>query len=272
MISQEKQTVDSQHNGLVPMLAGERHLEILKRIQDRGGIRVASLAKELAVTEETIRRDLERLDTEGKLRRIRGGALPLESDRRELPMSVREAVNLDKKRAIAAAAVRHILEGDVVALDASSTARELARLIPDRPVTVISNSLSIASVLMNRSEVRLICTGGFLDAPSMSFVGSLAEESLDRFHIKKLFFSCAGIDPVRGLSVTADEHAGIKKRMIDAADEVVLLADSTKFNTSAVEFFARLTDVDTVITDGQINPALVDEMRQQGVSVELASA
>lgn len=255
-----------------PLLAGERHLEILKRIQDRGGIRVASLAKELSVTEETIRRDLERLDTEGKLRRIRGGALPLESDRRELPMSVREAVNLEKKRAIAAAAVRHVSEGDVIALDASSTARELARLLPDRPVTVVSNSLSIASVLVNRSDIRLISTGGILDAPSMSFVGSLAEESLDRFHIKKLFFSCAGIDPARGLSVTADEHAGIKRRMMDSADRVYLLADSTKFNTSAVEFFAKLADVDVVITDAQMDPKLVDELRQQGVTVELASA
>lgn len=263
--------MSSDNVGNSPMLAGERHLEILKRIQDRGGIRVASLAKELNVTEETIRRDLERLDTEGKLRRIRGGALPLESDRRELPMSVRETVNLDKKRAIAALAVKHVNEGDVIALDASSTAREMARLLPDRPVTVISNSLSVASVLLNRAEIRLICTGGFLDAPSMSFVGSLAEESLDRFHIKKLFFSCAGIDPVRGLSVTADEHAGIKKRMIDSADKVYLLADSTKFNTSAVEFFARLSDVDVVITDTGIDPALVDEIRQQGVSVELAS-
>lgn len=253
------------------MLAGERHLEILKRIQDRGGIRVASLAKELNVTEETIRRDLERLDTEGKLRRIRGGALPLESDRRELPMSVREAVNLDRKRAIAAAAARHVSEGDVIALDASSTAREMARLLVDRPVTVISNSLAIASVLVNRSEIRMVSTGGFLDAPSLSFVGSLAEESLDRFHIKKLFFSCAGIDTVRGLSVTADEHAGIKRRMMEAADKVYLLADSSKFNTSAVEFFAKLSDVDTVITDSLIDPTLLDELRQQGVNVEAAS-
>lgn len=253
------------------MLAGERHLEILKRIQDRGGIRVASLAKELNVTEETIRRDLERLDTEGKLRRIRGGALPLESDRRELPMSVREAVNLDRKRAIAAAAAKHVHEGDVIALDASSTAREMARLLADRPVTVVSNSLAIASVLVNRAEIRVVSTGGFLDAPSLSFVGSLAEESLDRFHIKKLFFSCAGIDPIRGLSVTADEHAGIKKRMMDAADKVYLLADSSKFNTSAVEFFAKLSDVDTVITDTLIDPRLVEELRAQGVSVETAS-
>lgn len=258
-------------NGTTLMLAGERHLEILKRIQDRGGIRVTSLAKELAVTEETIRRDLERLDTEGKLRRIRGGALPLESDRRELPMSVREAVNLDKKRAIAAAAARHVQEGDVIAMDASSTAREMARLLPDRPVTIVSNSLSIASVLVNRSDIRLICTGGFLDAPSMSFVGSLAEESLERFHIKKLFFSCAGIDVVRGMSVTADEHAGIKKRMMKAADKVYLLADSTKFSTSAVEFFAKLTDVDLVITDAGIDPAVLEELRQLGVGVELAA-
>src|SRR5262249_61830609 len=104
-----KATVKPLGIGTSRMLAGERHLEILKRIQDRGGIRVASLAKELNVTEETIRRDLERLDTEGKLRRIRGGALPLESDRRELPMSVREAVKLDKQPAIATAAARQLL-------------------------------------------------------------------------------------------------------------------------------------------------------------------
>lgn len=252
------------------MLAQERQREILNRVLSGSGVRVASLARELSVTEETIRRDLERLDQEGKLIRIHGGALPPEKDRRDLPFGVRETVNLAEKRSIAAHAIRHMEEGDVIALDASSTARELARLIPDFPLTVITNSIAVVSALVDRVRVRVISTGGVLDAPSLSYIGPLAEQALARFHIQKLFLSCQGIDLERGLSVTADEHAGIKRRMIELAERTYLLVDHSKVGVRAVEFFAPIADVDMLITDGDADPEFRQALQEHGIRVEIA--
>ncbi|MBI3758464.1 MAG: DeoR/GlpR transcriptional regulator, partial [Deltaproteobacteria bacterium] len=191
-------------------------------------------------------------------------------DRRDLPFGVRETVNLAEKRAIAQHAVQHIADGDVIALDASSTARELARLIPDIPLTVVTNSIAVVSALVDRVRVRVISTGGVLDAPSLSYIGPLAEQALGRFHIKKLFLSCQGIDLERGLSVTADEHAGIKRRMIELAERTFLLVDHSKIGVKAVEFFAPVADVDVVLTDSGIDPEFRRTLQELGITVEIA--
>ena len=253
------------------MLASERHREIIARLTAIGGVRVAQLASELSVTQETIRRDLERLDSEGKLVRTHGGAMAVETDRRELPLDVRETVNLEFKRAIARRAVREIVAGDVIALDASSTAHELAKVIPDIAITVVTNALPIASALIDKPSVRVIITGGILDRPSVSMVGPLAEQSLERFHVQKLFFSCRGLDLARGLSVTADEHAGIKRRMIDVCERAYLLIDSGKFDVRSVEFFAPIDEMDMIITDDGSPSKTLSEIRAKGVLVEVVS-
>ncbi len=253
------------------LLARERHREILNRVAEVGGVRVASLAEELNVTPETIRRDLERLGSEGKLIRIHGGAMPIGNDRRELPLDVRGTVNLGQKRAIARHAIRYVAHGDVIALDASSTAREMAKLLPDIPLTVVTNSIAVATALAERPEVRVVSTGGLLDGPSLSYVGPIAEEALARFHIKKAFISCQGVDLQRGLSVTADEHAGIKRRMLDLAEAAYLLADSSKFGRKAVEFFAQANEIDAIITDAGLPAELLREFAAAGHTVETAS-
>lgn len=252
------------------MLASERHRAILSKLQELGGVRVAPLADELRVTQETIRRDLERLDAEGKLVRTHGGAVAVETDRRELPLDVRETINLDKKRAIARRAAQEIVSGDVIALDASSTAHELAKIIPDIAVTVVTNAIPVALALMDRPAVRVVTTGGIFDRPSMSMIGPLAEQSLERFHIQKLFLSSRGLDVVRGISVTADEHAGIKRRMVDLCEKAYLLLDSTKFDVRSVEFFSPVEELDVVITDAHADPKIVAELRARGVRVEFA--
>lgn len=252
------------------ILAEERHRVVLARLQDAGSVRVTSLARELAVTEETIRRDLERLDRDGKLIRIHGGAIPIENDRRDLPYRVRETVNLEQKRAIAAHAVRHIAKGDVIALDASTTAVELARVIPDVSLTVVTNSMVVAAVLVERTRVRVVSTGGILDAPSLSWLGSLSEQALERFRITKLFFSCNGVDPQRGLSVSADEHARIKRRMIDLAESAYLLVDAEKFGARAVEFFATVDELDLIVTDSAAPAEMLESLRRDGVQIEVA--
>jgi len=235
-----------EENGV---LARERQRVILERIETLGSARVRELASALHVAEETIRRDLDALKGRGRLIRIHGGAISLEDHRREMPMAMRRVANLDEKRVIARLVASQIEENSVIALDASSTALELARVIPDLSLTVVTNSLEVLTLLANRSRIVTISTGGIFHPPSLSLLGNTAEESLGRYNIHKLFFSSKGVDLERGLSVANHEHARIKRRMLELAEQVILLADSTKFGVRSVEFFASLDEIDVIVTD-----------------------
>ncbi|HUU96140.1 MAG TPA: DeoR/GlpR family DNA-binding transcription regulator [Phycisphaerae bacterium] len=252
------------------MLAQQRQREILSQLGRGGGVRVAPLAKAFAVAQETIRRDLDKLESEGRLVRTHGGAVPVQNNRRELPFDLRKVTNLEAKKAIAARALRHVSEGDVIAVDASSTVHELARIIPDMPLTVITNSLPVAAFLVDGVHIRVVATGGMLDAPSRSFTGTLAEHALERFNVNKLFLSAKGVDLARGLSEATDEQARVKRRMIDAAERTYLLADHGKFGVRSVVFYASPADVDLVITDAGTDAAVIEELTRMGVKTDIA--
>jgi len=251
-------------NGMLPV---ERHREIVNRVELAGSVRTVELARALNVAEETIRRDLEKLDSAGRLVRIHGGALRRNDDRREIPFDIREVENLGAKQALARTALEHVNEGDVIALDASSTVRELARLIPDLPLTVITNSIAVTTVLLDRQRVRVISTGGTLDGPSLSYTGTLAEEALERYGINRTFLSCTAFDVVRGLAVATEDHARIKRRMMQLAAETIVLADASKFSAPGVEFFAAPGEVDVLITERGVEPALLRVLKKAGVTV-----
>ncbi len=251
-------------NGMLPV---ERHREIVDRVETAGSMRTVELANALKVAEETIRRDLEKLDAEGRLVRIHGGASRVSDERREIPFDVREVVNLEQKREMAQSAIEYVREGDVIALDASSTVREIARLIPDRPLTVITNSIAVTTTLLDRTRVRVVSTGGTLDGPSLSYTGTLAEEVLERFAINRTFLSCTAFDIERGLAVATEEHARIKRRMIQLADETILLVDASKFSAQGVEFFAVPGEVDLLITDAGTDQTVLRALKEQGVTV-----
>ena len=253
------------------MLAQQRHREILDRLGVAGGVRVTALAKALSVTEETTRRDLEKLGNERKLLRIHGGAVPVPDARRDLPFDVRKTENLEAKKAIATAALQHIDEGDVIALDASSTAFELARIIPDMPLTIVSSSVPVTVTLLPCSHVQVVSTGGILDRLSRSFTGSLAEQALRRLNINKLFLSSKGVDLERGLSEVTDDQARLKRRMIDAAERVYLLADHSKFGVRSVVFYAGTADADAVITDAGTDAKVIQALRETGLHPEIAA-
>ncbi len=124
--------------------------------------------------------------------------------------------------------------------------------------------------LMACSYIRVISTGGILEAGSRSYVGSLAEDALQRLNVNKLFLSSKGIDPRRGLSETTDEQARVKRRMMDVAERVFLLADHSKFSVRSVVFFADTSEADVVITDVQADAAVVAAVRETGPVVEMA--
>lgn len=249
----------------------ERRRRIVARLEGSAGVKVTQLAEELGVTEETIRRDLAQLKREGRVVRVHGGAVPVGEHSHDLPFEVRSRAFHEVKAALARHALRHIADGDVVAFDASSTIHELACVLPDAGLTVITNALPATAVLMARRNVRVLSTGGVLDPASRSWVGSFAEQALERVNINKLFLSSKGVDLRRGLSEVDDAQARVKRKMIDLAEEVFLLVDHSKFGVRAAVHLAQLDEIDVLITDSGVAPDVRASLAAANVPVELVA-
>ncbi|MEO1235234.1 MAG: DeoR/GlpR family DNA-binding transcription regulator [Planctomycetota bacterium] len=257
------------------MIALQRHRNILRRITEAGSARVAELARDLDVTEETIRRDLKVLAEQGVIARTHGGAMAIEPEdiHRDLPYEQRHATSPTQKQAIARAAVELIQPGQVVALDPSSTACHLARLIPDQPLTVVTNSLVVCSILADRGHVEVICTGGTLDAEAMAFFGLQTQRALETLTVEHLFFSCRGLDPQRGLSEANDRHVAVKLAMIDAARHRTLMVDTSKIGLASTVLYTSAEVADRLIVDEPNDDAgrrAVEALRDKQLRVEIA--
>ncbi len=257
------------------MIALQRHRNILSQVIQDGSVRVSELSRDLNVTEETIRRDLRALSEQGMLARTHGGAVALDRGDMhvDLPYDQRHATNPQQKQAIAQHAVKFVKPGMVIALDPSTTACQLARLIPDQPLTVVTNSLVICTTLSHRKQIEVICTGGTLDPEAMAFFGLHAQRSLERLNVEHLFFSCRGLDFNRGLSEANDRHAAIKLSMIEAAHRSTLLVDTSKLGLASTIFYADIDAADHVIVnrpEDQPGREGVDRLRQLNLTVDEA--
>lgn len=252
------------------MLAPERHRRILQLVEDQASIRTGEVARQLGVAEETVRRDFEKLEADGLLARTHGGAVRGEGARRDLPISSREFMNVAEKRRIAQAAIPFIKEGETILLDASSTALEMARQLPDMPLTVVTPSLKAAIELGGREQVQVVISGGLISYRSLSAVGALADQCLDFYGIDKAFISCRGVDASRGLSESNEEHARLKRRIVTQAGTTCLLADYSKLPLSSKYFFAPLGAVDVLITDRPPQWDFAALLQAAGVQIVLA--
>src|SRR5690606_29055145 len=183
------------------MLALERHRQILELLDRHGSVRTVDLADRLQVTNETIRRDLERLEAEGMLKRAHGGAIRTSAiDIRERSFDERNVENLEAKQAIAQAAVNLVEAGDSIFVDASSTALQLVLALGDLPLRLITHSLYVAEVLRHKANIELIMVGGRLDRTSRAFLGPETILALQRYRVDKAFCSGNGIEPGLGAS------------------------------------------------------------------------
>ncbi|CAM3916310.1 DeoR/GlpR family DNA-binding transcription regulator [Cohnella lubricantis] len=251
------------------MLVAERYERIVQWVNERGSMRVSELSELCQVTEETIRRDLDRLEMAGRLRRSHGGAVSIKDQPQqpEIPYAEREITHAEEKRRIAEEAVNRIVPKDRILLDASSTAWYMAACMPDIPLTVLTNSIKVAAELASKEKIEVISTGGILAQRSLSFVGPLAERSLDAYHVDKAFLSCKGIHLERGVSESNELQARIKNRMVGMADQVILLADSSKFGVQAFTHVAELGDIDAIITDKRLGADMLRQLAERSIDV-----
>lgn len=235
------------------MLPKQRRQKIFELIREDGHAKVLKLSKIFKVTEVTIRQDLEKLEEEGLVVREHGGA-----HLKDIGLSVRNIEllskeNMPEKEAIARKALEFINDGDTIILDSGSTVTEIAKLLSGyKNLTVITNALNIALILGEVPEINLVLTGGEFKAPTLSLTGQKAADSLEGLHVDKLFLATAGITLKSGLTYPSISDIVVKRAMIESANSVYLLADSSKIGRSAFASLGALSLIDYLITDSKI--------------------
>ncbi|MDG5789724.1 DeoR/GlpR family DNA-binding transcription regulator [Evansella sp. AB-P1] len=253
------------------MLAEERYKKIVLLVNERGSIRVSELSEIFGVTEETIRRDLGKLEREGKLTRSHGGAVSVETSRSEISYTKREVMNIEEKKNIAVEVISHIHEDDRIFLDASTTAWYVAARLPNMSLTVLTNSMKVALELSEKEKINVICIGGTLTKMSLSFVGPLAEKSIDQYFIDKAFISSKGIDIKRGISDDSELQARLRLKVIELSDQVYYMADYSKFGTRALTKISNIDSIHNIITDKYTDETTIQNLRDKGINVIIAT-
>jgi DeoR family fructose operon transcriptional repressor len=252
------------------MLAPERHQQILSLIEERGTVRTIDLAEEFQVTDETIRRDLQVLADSDQLARVHGGASSLTGRPKLQSFSERSHLNTDSKTAIAKVAVEMIQPGRTYSFDSSTTAVALVSTLPDLPFRVVTNALAVIDHLTHMENVELISTGGRYHRKTHTLVGGDSINTLRHHHIHTAFISSIGFDIERGASEGFQQQATYKERLVQFAEEVVLLIDSSKFNRRSEYYFAEVGRISRIITDRNIDPLIAAEIRAKGMKLTIA--
>lgn len=232
-------------------------------------VKVSDLSGRFKVSEETVRRDLERLEQDGVVRRIYGGAVRVSGRAMELSFQKRQTRNLDQKRRIAALAKELIADGESVLMDSSTSSLELARALPHMRLTVLTNSVSTVMELADK-DINVMSTGGILRQNNLSFVGPIAERAMEGYYVDKAFLSCRGIAVREGATDASDQEVELKRRMLRAAKRVIFLVDSSKFGQVGFCSICLLRDVHTIVTDSKVPPQVVSELQEAGVEVLIA--
>lgn len=231
------------------MLGLERRQKIMEKIRLDRKVYVSELAKSFKVTEETIRRDLEKLESQDLLRRSYGGAVIAESTSDELSYTRRSTINSESKLAIAEKAASLIHDGDTIMMDSSTTCQALPqRLKGQRDITVITNSIRLMSDFTN-SGFKMICTGGTMRESSCALTGSIACQTLSKYYVDFAFISCKSIDLKKGIMESNESESRVKSVMMQQARKTILLVDHSKFDKTAFVKCDDFEHIDTVVTD-----------------------
>jgi DeoR/GlpR family transcriptional regulator of sugar metabolism len=243
----------------------------LRLVRDGGRISLAELADRLAVSQMTVRRDLDELQRQGLVQRVRGGAVALAAGREDAGFAARARWQAATKRRIGQAAAQLVEPGQAVLLDAGTTTAATARYLVDRaPLTVAVLSLQAAERLADRPGIRLLVLGGESRPGERSLVGHLTLRLLEELWFDRFLMSIGAVHAELGLSEFAIEDATVKQHALRRAERTVVVADATKFGVRAFAKVADLGSVDTFVTDRAAEGETVTAIRDAGVELVLA--
>ncbi|MGU3470477.1 DeoR/GlpR family DNA-binding transcription regulator [Paenibacillus sp. D51F] len=250
-----------------PLRRYETIMEILLAQRE---VTVAELSERLQVTGKTIREDLQKLEERGLLTRIHGGAMLAQSDQLGILSSREPLVRHNPEKAeIAGLAVELIKPGEVIALDGGSTTLEIAKRLDNAPLTVVTNDVRIIAELAPKDAIRLVVPGGYRVRNMLA--GQEAAAYVRRLNIHKAFMSATGVHPENGFTIYTGELLEIKRAMIETADQAYAVADSSKFGRSALFTFAKLSEMNAILTDSLLPSGCAKEYAEAGVRLQAAA-
>ena len=253
------------------LLSEERRSRILQELQNHGQVTATELSKTFAVSEITIRRDLRELADDGSLRRIYGGAVTVHPEQTEPPVVQRISYNEEYKKLIGRAAAELIHDGDSVFIGSGSTTTYVARnLVGKEKITVVTNALNIGIELAMAEEITVIIIGGLMRPSELSMVGHIAEKALQEVRLDKIILGIPAIHFEKGLTNDYLPEVMTDRTLIGMANEVILVADHTKFEKVCSAYLAPITAVSTLVTDYLTDKKYLDQIKDLGITVVVA--
>ena len=248
------------------MLAIERRNAILEKLQAERRVVVSELSQIYKVSEETIRRDLEKLENDGFAIKSYGGAVINENANVDLPFNIRKKRNVISKQKIAEVISSRSKDGTSIMLDASSTAVYIAKALKERKnLTLITNSIEILIEMFDTPNVNVLSTGGAMREGSFALVGPQTDKMLKSYHVDIAIVSAKGFDLETGMTDTEELHANNKKTMLHAGREKVLAVDSSKFGKTAFTEIGTLEDISMVVTDAKPDEVWLQAFKEYGI-------
>lgn len=248
----------------------ERLQKILSLAQELGRVSVAEMSHRFGVSEATIRRDLRELAARGLLHRTHGGAV-LPALPPEPPVVHRMLDQQEAKEKIGRAAASLVRDGESVFLGSGSTTAYVARnLVGRNNLTVVTNALNIASLLASAEGITVVLTGGYMRASELSLVGHIAEQSLREVRVDKVIIGMRAVSLEHGLTNDYLPEVMTDRAIIEMSDEIILVADHTKFGKVASAYVAPIERVTTIVTDPDLDAETVGALERMGIHVILA--
>jgi DeoR/GlpR family transcriptional regulator of sugar metabolism len=234
-----------------PTLPDDRRSRLLELIRQRGFASLPALAEQLAVSESTVRRDLDFLEESGVAQRTHGGVFYTGPSPKLVHFDQRQSLNWDKKRQIAVAASQLIDDNDTILLDGGSTTYELAQLLVGRPLQVVTNSLPVANLFTSSESADLVFVGGYVHAKTGVSLGPYANQMLAGLNVRRAVLSVAGINE-RGCYNSNLLLVETERAMMNSAEEVIVVADSTKLGHTSLAHLCNLAEIDVLVSDHEI--------------------
>ncbi|MCA9150352.1 MAG: DeoR/GlpR transcriptional regulator [Planctomycetales bacterium] len=249
----------------------ERRARLLEIVRQQGFASLEALAAAMEVSPSTIRRDLDSLEDTGEAKRTHGGVFYTGPSPKLPHFEQRQRFEWEKKKQIAACAAELVQDGDTILLDGGSTTYELAQRLVPRSLQIVTNSLPVATLFTSVANHDLVLIGGYVHQRTGVCLGPYANQMLTELSVRRAFLSVAGISE-RGCFNSNLLLVETEQAMIRAADEVIVLADSTKFGHQSLALMCELTEIDTLIVDSEISDSWRDKLLSSGVNLRIASA
>jgi len=248
----------------------ERQHELARLFERLGRLSVAQICEQFGISEATARRDLDVLAEEGRIRRVHGGAILIRHAAPEKPMLARSQEQAGEKERIGRVAAALINDGETIFLGSGTTVLEVARNLAERILTIITKSLPVINLLVERTNITLIALGGSLRASELSFIGHITEQALSELRADRVIIGTRAISVEQGLTNDYLPETLTDRAILNIGSDILILADHTKCGVISTAFLAPLSAIHTLVTDSGTDVEFVNALKQKGINVLIA--